>query len=94
VDSEEIQLRTDIREEGTGRGKGGVTVTSSPFADENEVVQAKESSGGRESRWGGIQVHRTVEVSSADGESVSSMGSEPSTPWPRPGTGRSDKDMV
>ena len=93
-DSEEIQLRTDVGGTGTGRGKGGVTVTSSPFADENEVVQAKESSGGGESRWGGIQVHRTVEVSRADGESVSSMGSEPSTPWPRPGTGRSDKDMV
>ena len=93
-DSEEIQLRTDIGETGTGRGKGGVMVTSSPFTDENEVVQTKESFGGRESRWGGIQVHRTVEISRADGESVSSMGSGRSTPWPRPGTGRSDKDIV
>jgi len=91
----EIQLRTDVGATGSGMGgmgKGGVVVSGSPFADENEV-QVK-GSGGRESRWGGIQVHRTVEVSRADGESVSSLGSEPNTPWPRPGTGRSDKVMV
>jgi hypothetical protein len=89
VDSE-IQLRTDVEATGSGKGGAGAVVTSSPFADENEL-QSKE---GRQSGWGGIQVHRTVEISRSDGESVSSMGSEPNTPWPRPGMGESDKDMV
>ena len=100
-DSEEIQLRTDIGK--TGTGKGRVMVSSSPFADENEVErQGRER--GRESRWGGIQVHKTVEISrgdrdehgDGDAESISSVesGSAPNTPWPREGMGRSDKDMV
>ena len=86
----EIQLRTDIDAMGSGKGGAGVVVTNSPFTDENEM-QSKE---GGQSRWGGIRVHRTVEVSRADEESVSSMGSDPNPPWPRPGTGGSDKDMV
>lgn len=96
-DSEEIQLRTDAGS--TGKGKGGAAVVSSPFTDENEVEGQRN---GKESRWGGIQVHRTVEVSRGDRrgdtdvESISSIGSVsvPNTPWPRPGTGRSDKDIV
>jgi hypothetical protein len=105
ADSEEIQLRTDIGTPGTGMGseKGGVVVSSNPFKDENEVDGQRAGNGSvRETRWGGIQVQRTVEVSRAerdrdrDVESISSVetGSLPNTPWTRPGTGRSDNDMV
>lgn len=90
-DGEEVQLRADVG--ATGKRSAGIVITSSPFTDEHEMHNRQGGARG-ESRWVRVQVHRTVEVSRAAGESVSSLGSEPETPWPRRETGRSDKDMV
>jgi hypothetical protein len=78
---EEIGLRTDIASAGRqAPGKGGATVTSSPFSDENEVARGKghKTDG---SAWE-IQVHRTLEITRDELESLGSAGSEPNTPWP------------
>ena len=84
-DPESIQLRTDVIHPG-----GVVTSVRSPFGDSNENMAQERGSA----KHGGIKVHRTVEISRANDSDGSSIGSEPSTPWPRPGTARSDKDMV
>ncbi|CZR50852.1 related to integral membrane protein [Phialocephala subalpina] len=88
----QIQLRSDVRRKGT------VTSIRSPFGDSSEVV-----GGGREGGTGkgGINVHKTVEVSSTgDGDSDGSWlengsGSgdvTPVTPWPM--TMRDHGDMA
>lgn len=67
------------------RTKSTVTSIRSPFGDSNEVL------GDDRRKDGGINVHKTVEVSRA-GSVDSSLGSGEVTPWPR--NMKEDGDMV
>ncbi len=64
-----------------------MTNISSPFGDSREDVEGNE---GEKGDHGGINVHRTVEVSRADPESEESDGASERGP----GTGKSSWDIV
>ncbi len=85
-----------------------MTSIRSPFGDSFEVDgtnfefvyagREREESGS--GAMGGIKVQKTVEVSrvesdeEGEGSLGNTSGSGVQTPWQRPGTGSSDRDMV
>ena len=87
-----------------------MTSVRSPFGDSFEVDgvnfdfvfgnrNAKENGSGS-GAMGGIKVYKTVEISrlesdeEGEGSLGSASGSRGQTPWQRPGTGRSERDIV